>query len=202
MNASRRMYVVALVIAVVVLVSSVAVTVVYAVGGGSGSPSDALSAGSWPGVGGMVVGRMGGRAASSCLVPNLPGSKVDVVVADMGAMMGGGRMMLRAAPSTVRAGEVSVVVRNQGMQTHEVVVLPLAGTTPAGSRVSGSDGSVDESGSVGEVSATCASGKGDGIASGATGWTTLTLAPGRYEIVCNEPGHYQSGMFQELNVVA
>ena len=29
---------------------------------------------------------------------------------------------------------------------------------------------------------------------------TLTLAPGRYELICNLPGHYAAGMFTELTV--
>jgi uncharacterized cupredoxin-like copper-binding protein len=32
------------------------------------------------------------------------------------------------------------------------------------------------------------------------GWVTVTLAPGRYELVCNLPGHYVSGMYGELTV--
>lgn len=33
-------------------------------------------------------------------------------------------------------------------------------------------------------------------------WTTVTLAPGRYELVCSLPGHYGAGMYSELDVVA
>ncbi len=39
---------------------------------------------------------------------------------------------------------------------------------------------------------------GDGIAVGAAGW--VTLEPGRYELVCNLPGHYAAGMYNELDV--
>ena len=31
-------------------------------------------------------------------------------------------------------------------------------------------------------------------------WTTLTLNPGRYELLCNIAGHYGSGMYTELDV--
>jgi hypothetical protein len=31
-------------------------------------------------------------------------------------------------------------------------------------------------------------------------WVTLHLAPGRYELICNLPGHYAAGMFAELDV--
>jgi hypothetical protein len=34
------------------------------------------------------------------------------------------------------------------------------------------------------------------------GWGTLNLTPGRYELVCNQTGHYAAGMFAELDVTA
>ena len=55
-------------------------------------------------------------------------------------------------------------------------------------------------GSVGEVSSSCGAGAGEGLTSGSTGWTTLTLPAGRYELVCNLPGHYAAGMYTELDV--
>ena len=75
-----------------------------------------------------------------------------------------------------------------------------AGGAGAGQRVPGADGKVDEAGSLGEASASCAAGSGKGITAGAVGWTTLTLAPGRYELVCNLKNHYANGMHQELDV--
>jgi uncharacterized cupredoxin-like copper-binding protein len=50
------------------------------------------------------------------------------------------------------------------------------------------------------VSNSCAAGAGEGLKPGATGWTTLTLTPGRYELVCNIAGHYTAGAFAELDV--
>ena len=29
---------------------------------------------------------------------------------------------------------------------------------------------------------------------------TLTLTPGRYELLCNLPGHYTGGMYTELDI--
>ncbi|GAA4672832.1 hypothetical protein GCM10023215_00150 [Pseudonocardia yuanmonensis] len=55
-------------------------------------------------------------------------------------------------------------------------------------------------GSLGEVSASCAADSGDGIVPATTGWTTLTLPPGRYELVCHYPGHYRAGMYAELDL--
>jgi uncharacterized cupredoxin-like copper-binding protein len=140
----------------------------------------------------------------SCSAPAaLPGSTVTVMLGDMGMtqMMSGiaplgAPMMLRAAPTSVPAGQVSLAVSNMGWRTHELVILPLAAGTPSGARVLGADGKVDETGSLGEASNNCAEGAGDGISAGAVGWTTVTLAPGRYELVCNLQNHYADGMHQ------
>ncbi|MFJ3303804.1 hypothetical protein ACIPSA_11860 [Streptomyces sp. NPDC086549] len=35
---------------------------------------------------------------------------------------------------------------------------------------------------------------------GTTGWTTLTLQPGRYELVFNLPGHYPAGTYAGLDI--
>jgi uncharacterized cupredoxin-like copper-binding protein len=112
----------------------------------------------------------------------------------------GAHMMLRALPATAPAGQVSLDVYNMGWRTHEVVVLPLAAGAAAGQSVAGPNGKIDETGSLGEVSGSCTAGAGNGISAGEAGWTTLTLAPGRYELVCNEPNHYADGMYAELDV--
>ena len=138
----------------------------------------------------------------SCAAPQLPGETVDVTMSDRGnAMMGRAPMMvtLQANPSTVSAGRVSFVVANRGALAHELVILSLAPDGP-GTRRTGTDGKVDESHSLGEASKSCADGTGDGIAPGSTGWTTVTLTPGRYELVCDEPWHYAAGMFDVLTV--
>ena len=164
--------------------------------------------------------RMGqGSVRCSTAAPGI-GTTVDVLLMDMGrhSMMSGraagsmsgrvgqgsgsmhGRMMLRAAPRVVPAGQVTFVAANRGSRTHELVVLPLGPGTPAGRRTVGSDRAVDEGASLGEASRSCGAGEGDGIRPGTTGWTTLTLTPGRYELVCNRPGHYAHGMYTELVV--
>ena len=163
----------------------------------------------------------------SCAPPALPGTVVDVTLTDMAGMMGPGMMgngpyrpgvntngypwprmgttRIFVNPSTVPAGQVSLRVRNKGALTHEVVVLPLPQGQFPGQRVSGPDGKVDESGSLGEASRTCGADDGMdiapyGIAAGASGWTTITLPPGRYELICNIAGHYWAGMYTELDV--
>lgn len=171
--------------------------------GGAG-PSGAASAGS---------SMMGGGSAYhyshlTCAAPaSLPGSVVNVTLADMGMTqrMGGtapmgAHMTLRATPTTAPAGQVSLVASNMGWRIHELVVLPLAAGAAAGQRVPGPDGKVDEAGSLGESSNNCAAGTGDGITAGGVGWTTVTLKPGRYELLCNLSNHYADGMYQELIV--
>jgi uncharacterized cupredoxin-like copper-binding protein len=155
-----------------------------------------------------------------CTATALPGAVVDVTLTDIDGMMGGqhganptmgtsqgwwgmgmpGMMRIVATPSTVLRGTVSLRVANTGVWTHELVALPLPTGHGIGQRRVGANGKVDEQGSLGEASRTCGAGAGDGIASGATGWITLPLSPGRYELICNLPRHYASGMYTELDI--
>ena len=146
-----------------------------------------------------------GRVAS-CQAPRLPGQVVDVTLSDMnmmggGMMQGGGMFGIAISPAQMHAGTVSLRVSNIGTLQHELVVLPLA-NGGVGERSVGPDGRVDETGSLGEASATCAAGAGSGIASSAAGWVTLQLPVGRYELICNFPWHYAMGMHVELDVTA
>jgi uncharacterized cupredoxin-like copper-binding protein len=192
-------------------------------GGGGQAASTSEAAGNGQGGAGM----MGGNSASqqgppgmaapgpgytysrlSCAAPSsLAGQRVNVTLADMGmtAMMGGiapmsSRMMLNASPATVAAGKVSLVASNVGWRTHELVILPLSAGATAGQRIAGSDGKVPETGSLGEASGSCDAGAGQGITAGQVGWVTVTLAAGRYELVCNLQNHYADGMHQEFTV--
>src|SRR5512135_698004 len=140
-------------------------------------------------------------AGSACLPPPLPGAGVAVTLMDMGGrrggpMMGGrypfGMIRVLAAPGSVPAGTVSFRVYNVGTLTHELMVLPLPSGQVAGQRTVGGDGRVEETASSGEASRSCGAGAGDGITPGAAGWVSLRLSPGRYELVCNLPGHYQA----------
>jgi len=175
--------------------------------GGSSSTSIGMMGGFG---GGMMGSAPNGYHLSplTCSAPSsLPGTTVYVMVGDMGMtrMMGGDaplgqHMMLRAVPTQVPAGQLSFVVGNMGWRTHELVVLPLGPGQNAGERVPGTDGKVDETGSLGEASASCAAGSGDGIQAGSVGWVTLNLPAGRYELVCNLRNHYADGMHQLLVV--
>jgi uncharacterized cupredoxin-like copper-binding protein len=148
--------------------------------------------------------------AAACAAPAVPGTVVDVTLMDMaGGMMGAGPMMggraagmmrLHADQQTVTAGPVSLQARNVGSDVHELIVLPLPAGQTAGRRPIGADDRIDETASLGEASRSCGEGKGDGINPGSVGWTSLQLAPGDYELVCNLPGHYAAGMYTTLHV--
>jgi uncharacterized cupredoxin-like copper-binding protein len=144
----------------------------------------------------------GAYGSISCSAPALPGTTVDVQVTDAGDSMMGQtpmRATLLATPVSVPTGKVSFVVANTGVFVHELVILPLPADGP-GTRPTGSDGKIDESQSLGEASRSCGAGSGDGISPGSTAWTTVTLKPGRYELVCDQPWHYAAGMFDVLTV--
>ena len=186
--------------AIVALLASAAVAV-GAIGGPSSEPLRVP--------GGVGPGGHGFLSGSSRVAPKLPGTVVNVSLTNMGGsmmggqgngMMGGGAMGLSADHATVPHGTVSFLVTNDGSINHEMVVLPLAASQTAGARTVGGDAKIDEAGSLGEASKTKGANAGDGIAPGASGWVTVTLAPGHYELVCNLPRHYPAGMYTQLNV--
>ena len=122
-------------------------------------------------------------------------------------MSGGGNgRMSRAAmrlsidQALVSHGTVSFLATNDGSIRHELVVLPLFDSQIVGTRFLSGYSKVDEAGSLGEASSTCGAGAGEGIAPGASSWVTLKLASGRYEVVCNLPGHYSARMYSERTV--
>ena len=199
-TARRPLLVGALTAAIVALVASAAVAV-GAIGGSSSGPLG-MRDGAGPGGHGFLSG-------SPQAAPNLPGTVVNISLTNMGGpmmggqantMMSGGAMGLSADHAIVPHGTVSFLVTNEGSIDHEMGVLPLTGSPAAGARSAGGDGKVDEAGSLGEASKTGGAGAGDGIAPGASGWVTVTLAPGHYELVCNLPRHYAAGMYTQLNV--
>lgn len=183
-------------------------------GGGSSAPMMGQQPASGQRPGGFGGPMMGSAPsgyhprALTCAEPTaLPGTTVYVMLGDMGmtSMMNGDaalgeHMMLRTVPANVPAGQVSFEVANMGWRTHEMLVLPLPGGQSAGQRTPGPDGRVDEAGSLGEASASCTEGTGDGITSGSIGWVSLKLPPGNYELVCNLKNHYSNGMHEAFTV--
>ncbi len=163
----------------------------------------------------LALGALGSRVTggqpvpllgSACTAPDLPGTVVTITLTNMGGpmmggqngMVSGGAMRLSADHATVRHGTVSFLVKNVGSVSHEMVILPLSRSQIVGTRAIGGDARVDEAGSLGEASTTCGEGAGQGILPGTSSWISVALKPGRYELVCNLPGHYAAGMYAQL----
>ena len=214
MTNSRRIGIAVAVGAAVAIVGSAALVV------GANSASGGRATGTMRSNGGGMMGSpqsgrtgMTGNTTTPCVPANLPGTTVRVRLANMGgAMTGSGGMMERRSPATagmmriatdrqsVPSGQISLTAANAGSMTHELIVLPLGAGQSVGTRTIGTNNRVSETGSLGEASRTCGAGAGEGIAPGSTGWVTVRLRPGRYELVCNIAGHYRAGMYAELDV--
>ena len=99
-------------------------------------------------------------------------------------------MKIAVDRSTISAGPVTFVVKNAGAVAHELVVIK---TDVAQDKiVAGTEaGKVDETGNLGET--------GDVIAGGSNTFS-VTLPAGHYVLICNEVGHYASGMHMAFTV--
>jgi uncharacterized cupredoxin-like copper-binding protein len=102
-------------------------------------------------------------------------------------------MQMKAEPTTVKAGRVTFTAVNQSKElVHEVVVIPA----PANGKDLPYDKKTD---TIAEKRAH-AKGEVSDLKPGARGSVTLSLKPGTYLLVCNQPGHYKSGMSTKLVV--
>lgn len=102
-------------------------------------------------------------------------------------------MAIVLGSATVPAGQVVLDITNSGTVVHELVVLRtdvLEGTLPARA----TDASKAEE--IGDIA------EAEDIDPGKTATLTLTLSPGRYMLICNEPGHHQAGMHATLLVAS
>ena len=100
-------------------------------------------------------------------------------------------MKISLDKTNVPAGEITFVVKNSGGVVHELVVLQ---TTLAQDKIAmdmDEAGKMDETGNVGET--------GD-VEAGASKTFTVTLPAGHYVLMCNEIGHYGSGMHMTFTV--
>lgn len=100
-------------------------------------------------------------------------------------------MKIAVDRNAIPAGPVTFVVKNAGAVAHELVVLKTDVAQDKLSADADEAGKVDETGNVGET--------GDMAAGGSTTFT-VTLSPGHYVLVCNEVGHYASGMHMAFTV--
>jgi uncharacterized cupredoxin-like copper-binding protein len=94
------------------------------------------------------------------------------------------------APSAA-AGKITFSVKNMGSVAHSLVVLKInldESKIPASAQ---DPSKVDERGSVGSLGQLQPSQSKD---------LTLDLAAGKYVLICNEPGHYLSGMHTSFTV--
>jgi len=93
---------------------------------------------------------------------------------------------IKVSPARVPAGDVRLVIRNKGPDTHEVYIV-RAGRHGLPLR---SDGlTVDE-----EKLEPFTVGEAEGQQPDTVEVLRLTLRPGRYELFCNMAGHYLGGM--------
>jgi len=85
--------------------------------------------------------------------------------------------------TTVKAGKVTFVVSNVGKINHEMVVVKT--NVAPGKLKENAEHEVSEKGAVGEAV----------VDHGKTGKVTLTLKPGKYQLLCNLPSHYTAGQY-------
>lgn len=95
--------------------------------------------------------------------------------------------------STAKAGEVTFTVANDGSIGHEFLVVKTdiaLGEIPLdGDHFAEPTDGIEVINEIGE------------FAKGTTETLTITLEPGKYQIVCNLPDHYSSGMHASFTVV-
>ncbi|MDX8510365.1 hypothetical protein [Mesorhizobium captivum] len=102
-------------------------------------------------------------------------------------------MGVRASRSSAPAGAVSFEVTNTSKDTvHEMVVMHLKDPAQPLPYV-GSDAKVDESKAD-------ARGEVPELKPGKSGKLTVTLEPGKYLLICNQPKHFAAGMWAPFEV--
>jgi uncharacterized cupredoxin-like copper-binding protein len=98
---------------------------------------------------------------------------------------------LKITPKHVQAGNVRLVVRNHGPDTHEVVVVRSRSRIPLRR-----DGLTVDEEALSAVTVASVEGTGPGSVE----YVRVHLAPGRYELFCNMAGHFMAGMHGEFVV--
>ncbi len=96
--------------------------------------------------------------------------------------------------TTAKAGDVTFTIANEGTTGHEFLIVKTdiaPGEIPLDGDHFPEDADgievIDEIGEFGQ---------------GTTESLSVTLEPGKYQLVCNLPGHYDKGMYLEFDVVA
>jgi uncharacterized cupredoxin-like copper-binding protein len=99
---------------------------------------------------------------------------------------------LATSTGTLSGGSVEFSIANQGPSSHEL--LAFRTDLPEDQMPLGPDGRINED-AIPKVVDT-----GTDIAAGTQRQLTAPLAPGRYVLVCNLPGHYKLGMHAVITV--
>jgi uncharacterized cupredoxin-like copper-binding protein len=95
------------------------------------------------------------------------------------------------APAHIRAGTVDLVVRNQGPDAHELIVVRAMKSLPMRSDGVTADEDAFEKITVGAL---------EPGRPGQTRHLHVTLKPGHYVLICNMSGHYLGGMRTPVDV--
>jgi uncharacterized cupredoxin-like copper-binding protein len=98
---------------------------------------------------------------------------------------------IKVSRSRVPAGDVRLVVKNKGPDSHELMVARTGATLPLRADAITVDEEALEPVMVDEV---------EGEARGAVHVLRFKLRPGRYQLFCNMAGHYLGGMRARLVV--
>ena len=93
--------------------------------------------------------------------------------------------------TSIPAGPITFVVKNNGTMEHELVVIQTDLAEDKLPPDVEEPGKVDETGNVGETGE---------VKPGESKSFTITIPAGHYVIMCNEPGHYAAGMHLTFTV--
>ncbi|HEV2009604.1 MAG TPA: sulfocyanin-like copper-binding protein [Candidatus Limnocylindria bacterium] len=100
-------------------------------------------------------------------------------------------MKIAVDRTSISAGPVTFVVKNSGVVVHELVVIQTDVAQDKMAMGTEEVGKMDETGNIGET--------GEVIVGGSNTFT-VNLPAGHYVLMCNEVGHYSSGMHMAFTV--
>ena len=119
------------------------------------------------------------------------GTNVALQDATDGANISGMKMIV--TPDEVKSGRVTFHVTNESKGLlHEMIVIRQPASNAGLPSDAGQRRVVETNvADLGEVS---------DLAAGKSGSLTVNLSPGKYLLICNQPGHYKAGMWAKLTV--
>jgi uncharacterized cupredoxin-like copper-binding protein len=133
------------------------------------------------------------QPAATTTAPKVSGTPINVSLGETDMS----HMYMKIDRTTVPAGAVTFTVTNDGVKTHEFVVLKTD-TAAADFAIGSFEGEKDRMDE--EAPGTENVGETGDMESGTAQTLTLRLKPGHYALVCNLPGHYRMGMFADFEV--